>query len=114
LKIDQNMLTNRKEVQIAIVSTPRDSSCNLQMWKTVKVSEEIHKKFVETIAEIDELRRSLQETLEKLSNVSRKERELKGALAEKTLREAGVGDLFDDPTLLNLVSLPQLAMKEVK
>lgn len=69
---------------------------------------------MDAVNEIEGLRSQLSDTLEKISTISRKERELRGALAEKTLREAGVGELFQDEALLNLVSLPTLSLKQVQ
>jgi len=109
---------NKFEKGIATIYIHSDSkkseNCNFNMYKSVELSSTLHKKYTDTINEMDALRVSLRETLDLLSSISRKERELRGALAEKTLRAAGVNDLFDDATLLNLVNLPQLSVKTVK
>ena len=103
------------KVDIDISSTKEDNHCfNFYMTKEVKLSEALHTKYMDVMKELDALRSSLRETLENISSISRKERELRGALAEKTLREAGVGELFEDEALLRLVNLPQLVMKTVK
>lgn len=92
----------------------KSENCHFSMCKQIKLSDTLTKKYTDTINEIEALRVALRETLENLSSVSRKERELRGALAEKTLREAGAGDLFEDAALLKLVNLPQLSVKPVK
>lgn len=109
----EQFTTNKKIATITISSITSNRYCNFNMSKEVTVSDEVHQKFVDAWTEVQTLRDSLKEILDNLSTISRKERELRGALAEKTLRDAGVGELFDDATLLNLVSLPQLSMKRV-
>ena len=89
-------------------------NCSFCMYKKVPLSDTLHQKYTDTTDEINTLRGSLRETLESLASISRKERELRGALAEKTLRDAGAGELFDDEALLRLVNLPSLSLKEVK
>jgi septum formation inhibitor MinC len=115
IQVDVYGLTNKKVVQIHIGHSDKmkERNCHFQMIKEVVISDELHTKFTETHAEINKTRQALSETLDKLSSVSRKERELRGALAEKTLRDAGVGELFEDQALLDLVQVPQLAMKTV-
>ncbi len=113
LQLNPYEFENKKKIFIIITNTEDVKNCTFSMRKEKIVSDELHQKYMDTLKEISSLRTSLQETLDKLSNVSRKERELRGALAEKTLRDAGVGDLFEDETLLNMVSLPQLSMKTV-
>lgn len=103
-----------KSVSILISEDEKKTkNCRFSMEKKATVSDELHTKYVEVDTEIETLRNTLRETLENITNISRKERELRGALAEKTLRDAGVGDLFDDAALLNLVSLPSISTKTI-
>lgn len=113
ISFDQQRLLSKIVVVNIRNTDDTDNQCSFQMWKEKIISDELHKKYVDTTNEITELRSSLREVLDNLSSVSRKERELRGALAEKTLRAAGAGDLFDDQSLLDLVSAPSLSMKVV-
>jgi len=112
---EDNSDFKKKSVTISIShDTDKSENCHFSAYKKVKISDELHKKYIDTVNEVDALRVSLRDTLEKLSSISRKERELRGALAEKTIRESGGGELFDDEALLRLVNLPQLSLKTIK
>ena len=113
VSIDQSEIIHEKRVRININSAEK-SDCRVMGCKSVKISDDLHKKYMETTTEIKALRTQLAEALDKLSTISRKERELRGALAEKTLRESGLGELLQDEALLGLVSLPQLSLKQVQ
>jgi len=113
LQINSGELERRKRVFIRVSQTEKTQDCAFNMQKTIIISDELHKIYTDKTAEINALRTSLHEILDKLSNINRKERELRGALAEKTLRDAGVGELFEDETLLSLVQTPSLSMKVV-
>jgi len=113
LQINTPELERRKRVFIRVTQAEKSQDCNFNLQKSVVISDDLHKAYMDKVTEINTLRTSLHETLDKLSNINRKERELRGALAEKTLRDAGVGELFEDETLLNLVQTPSLSMKVV-
>jgi hypothetical protein len=117
ITIKEDTLYTQKVITLHVsdsVSSGRHGgySC-LNYQKEVVVSDTVHQKFITTVDEITTLRNSLREVLENLSSVSRKERELRGALAEKTLRASGNSELFEDEALLKLVNLPQLSVKTI-
>ena len=115
LQVNQNELERKKVVYVRITQHEKHSKdCVFNMTKTLTVSDTLHKVYTDKLAEINALRTELHATLEKLSNIGRKERDVRGALAEKTLRDAGVGELFEDQTLLDLVSVPALSMKVIQ
>ena len=113
IQLNQVELERKKVVYVRITQHEKSKDCSFNMLKTLTVSDELHKIYTDKFAEINALRTELHATLDKLSNIGRKERDIRGALAEKTLRDAGVGELFEDQTLLDLVSVPTLAMKVV-
>jgi|GEM_PF-5548967 len=118
LSSDFSALQENKVVTINISNSNEttrrsDTGGYINISRALKVSDELHAKYVAVVDEIKTLRGSLQVVLDQINNVSRKEREIRGTLAEKTLTESGVGYLFEDETLLNLVNIPQLAMKTV-
>ncbi|MCI4437573.1 MAG: hypothetical protein JHC33_12265 [Ignisphaera sp.] len=113
IQLNQVEFERKKVVYVRITQHEKSKDCSFNMLKTLTVSDELHKIYTDKLAEINALRTELHATLDKLSNIGRKERDVRGALAEKTLRDAGVGDLFEDQTLLDLVSVPTLAMKVV-
>jgi hypothetical protein len=108
-------LEKKKTVHVRINQHESNSKdCSFTMVKSLIISDETHKIYVDKVAEINELRNQLHTTLDNLSNIGRKERDIRGALAEKTLRDAGVGELFEDQTLLDLVTVPALSMKVIQ
>lgn len=110
LHIDQNALSNKKVyIQFSTESREFHFSGN----KIVTVSDEVYQKYVDTTDAINAASSELTEVLNKIQNITRKEREIRGALAEKTLRDAGVEGLFDAPELLNLITLPTISIKTV-
>lgn len=111
IRFDKDELYRHNRVTVVVHTS--DSSCLLSYQKDVAMSGPIYQKFIDTTNEITALRSSLREVLDNLSTISRKERELRGALAEKTLRESGNGELFEDEALLKLVNLPQLSVKTI-
>lgn len=113
LQINQVELERRKTVYVRITQHEKTKDCTFNMTKALTISDDIHKIYTSKVAEINALRTELHATLDKMSNIARKERDVRGALAEKTLRDAGVGELFEDQNLLDLVQVPALSMKVV-
>lgn len=76
--------------------------------RSIKLSTSLADEIKGYVSSINNKRKELAGILELLSNIGRKEREIRGALAEKALRSIGC-DLFDDSSLLQLVNLPTLS-----
>lgn len=105
--LKENFLKLDKKICVNITILDDKQFC-VRHNKDVLVSDALHTEFIEKLAELDALRETLRDTLDKITNVSRKEREIRGALAEKTLRESGAGELFNDPLLMKCIDLPTL------
>jgi hypothetical protein len=113
LLMDVTRLIHHKTVLINFESSCKTNEVSIHGQKKITISAELVQKFVDASKELSDLRTELEQTLVNLGNVSRKEREVRGQLAERTLRDAGVGELFDDEALLKIVTVPSLAMKDV-
>lgn len=113
VQINHSELEKKKSVLVIVNQQEKTETCTFRMIKQITISDTLHKTYLDKTAEIVDLRSQLQDVLDNLSNISRKERDVRGALAEKTLRDAGVGDLFDDSSLMDLVRVPTLSMKIV-
>lgn len=92
---------------LVMLTGGRDCSA-VRVNRSIKLSTSLADEIKGYVSSINNKRKELAGILELLSNISRKEREIRGALAEKALRSIGC-DLFDDSSLLQLVNLPTLS-----
>ncbi len=93
---------------VKIICNSIDHSGHFSKEVKVSVSSDIIKKAQEYLNTLTSNTEELTKILYDISSISRKEREVRGKIAEKALRETGFNNLFDDAAILSLIELPAL------